>query len=101
VRCNRLIALLRPGYHLDYDLTARMIHTIWYKVSVNGKGFTNCGPPSGNSLLLRRRAQDGAGNGTGTGVNGGQEEAEGTGQLMLYVDWERFMKDEGLYVPIF
>ena len=77
-----------------------MIHTIWYKLSVNGKGFTNCGPPSGNSLLLRRRAQDGAA--AGVELNGGEGEGrEGTGQLMLYVDWERFMKDEGLYVPIF
>jgi len=80
-RSRRILDLLKPGYHLDYDLTTRLIRTVWTKFDIDdGKSWTNCGPATGNSLSM------------------GQDIG---GQLMDYENWERFMKEEGLYVPIF
>lgn len=80
-RSRRILDLLKPGYHLDYDLTARLIRTIYDKWDLDdGKNWTNLGPATGNSLLM------------------GKEDG---GQLMDYENWEKFLKQEGLYVPFF
>jgi hypothetical protein len=74
------MSLLKPVYHLDHDLLTRLIRTIWTKTTTeDGKCFINCGPATGNGLLLGKEG----------------------GQLMDYPQWEQFLRDEGLYVPIF
>ena len=81
LRSTRILSLLKPGYHLDHDLMTRMIRTLWTKFDMeSGQFFVNVGPASGKSLMM------------------GKEEG---GQLMDYEAWEKFMKEEGLYVPIF
>ena len=97
-KSKRVFSLLRPAYHLDFDLTTRLIHKVWtaFDTPNTTQNWWTCGPPTGKELMLKDKPDAGLGGGGGGGGGRG-----GGGSMVSYSDFERIWEGEDLTRQLF